>query len=400
MTHRNYWIWLQLCLGAGARFKEIIDDFGSVENLYSSNIIEWKMSPALTSNQIERLQKFTLNDTVKIIDKCEHNGWQIITFDDEIYPQRLREISNPPAVLYIDGKLPAIDNYAVIGIVGTRKASTYATKCAHIMSKGISRCGAITISGGALGVDTAAHKGALEEKAPTLLVLGCGFGTDYLEANRKLRESIRTTGALITEFPPGTKASKTTFPIRNRIISGLSLGILVVEAGVKSGSLITANYANEQGRDVYVIPASIFDYNFQGSNKLIDDGATIATSPRILIERYADKFPTLDLSKMKTVRDYLDETTDKSANAKEAEQVTFDNIARDRYEAVKRQNKALELSGDEKAVFDAMKTCFESIDIISGSSGLESKRVLVALTKLEMKKLVEVASGKRYRRKQ
>lgn len=399
MTDKRYWIWLQLCLGAGARFKEIIDAFGSVEELYNSNIIEWKMSPSLTSNQVEHLQAHSLDEADRIIDTCNRNGWQIITYDDEKYPDRLKQIVNPPAVLYIDGTMPEIDNYAVIGIVGTRKASTYATKCAHIMSKGISRCGAIVISGGALGVDTAAHNGAIESGAPTLIVLGCGLGTDYLEANRELRNKAKENGALITEFPPKTKASKTTFPLRNRIISGLSLGVLVVEAGVKSGSLITAAFANEQGRDIFVIPASILDYNFQGTNKLIEDGAIVATNPSSILGCYAEQYPTIDLSKIKSIRELSEESADKSANAKPELQVTFDKIAKDRFEAVKRQDKVLELNGDEKAVYIAMKSSFESVDVISDNCALEAKRVLVALTMLEMKGIVECTSGKRYRLK-
>lgn len=394
------WIWLQKCLGEGARFKEIIEDFGSVENLYGATIIDWRQSPALTMSQVERLQKYKITVADEIIEQCEHNNWQIITYDDELYPKRLKTIVNPPAVLYVDGNFVDIDNYVVIGIVGTRKASTYALDVAHVMAKGVSKCGAIVVSGGALGVDSSAHKGALSVSAKTIAVLGCGFGTDYLEANRELRNQIkRFGGALVTEFPPFTRASKQTFPLRNRIISGLSLGVLVVEAGVKSGSLITANFANEQGRDVYVIPASIFDFHFQGSNRLLDDGATVATSPEILIERYAFEYDTLDMSKIQTVHELIDEDKPNDANSPEIEQVTFDNVIKNRSEAVKRQSNALELSGDAKIVYNTLNQSFESIDAIAERCEIDTKRVLVALTMLEMKSLIESASGKRYRLK-
>lgn len=395
----RYWIWLQMCLGVGARFREIIDDFGSVEKLYSSNLIEWKMSTVLTSKQIENLQKYCLDDTQKIIDECNKNNWQIITYDDERYPNRLKEISNPPAILYVDGEMVDFDNYVTIGMVGTRKPSTYAVKVAHIMSKGVSLCGAIVVSGGALGVDSSAHKGALTIGAKTVAVLGCGFGTDYLEANRELREMIKQNGALITEYPPFTKASRTTFPMRNRIISGLSLGVLIVEAGVKSGSLITANFANEQNRDVFAIPASIFDYNFYGTNKLIEDGATVATNPSVLIEQYAERYDTLDMSKIKTARELFEDDLPKNANAPEPPQISFDNIKKDRAENVNRQKLSIELDGDEKSVYSSLSSSFESIDIIAERCSLDTKRVLVALTMLEMKALVETASGKRYRLK-
>jgi DNA processing protein len=397
MINDKYWIWLQKSLGEGAYFKEIIDDFGSIENLYNSNILERRMSTALTSKQIDQLEKYTIDDSQKIIDDCSKNNWQIVTYEDKNYPERLKNISNPPAVLYVDGTLPDVDNAVLIGIVGTRKASTYALKVAHIMSKGISLCGAVAVSGGALGVDSAAHKGAIAVGAKNIAVLGNGFGADYLKGNQDLRSEIKQNGALVSEYPPYTPATKFTFPMRNRIISGLSLGVFVVEAGVKSGSLITAKYANEQGRDIYAIPASIFDYDYYGTNKLIDDGATVATSPKILIERYAEEYKSIDLSKIKTVRELLEETIDKSANAPKEQQVTFDKIESDRAKSVDRQNKVIELSNEEKAVYNVLSESFVGIDVVIDKSPLISRRTVAMLTTLEMKGLIEVASGKRYK---
>lgn len=399
MSDRKYWIWLQLCLGAGAYFKEIIEEFGSVEQLYNSNLIEWKMSRSLVRSQIDNLQKYKLGDTEKIIEECNCNNWDIISYDDTRFPERLKEIPNPPAVLYIDGVLPDIDNSVAVGIVGTRKASSYAVRVADVMAKGISLCGALVVSGGALGVDSAAHSSALSVNAKTVAVLGNGLGSDYLKGNKDLREAIRKSGALVTEFPPFTPASKITFPIRNRIISGLSLGVLVVEAGVKSGSLITAKFANEQGRDVYSVPASIFDSNFLGTNKLIDDGATVATSPYILIERYAPHYDSIDLSKMKTVRELTETKKQNSANSQPKEQVTFDKIVDDRRENVQRQRQVLSLDGDERAVYRALGDEFEHIDTLIQKTALPSSRVTSALTMLEIKDIVQSASGKRYRLK-
>lgn len=399
MTDVRYWLWLQLALGAGARFKEIIDDFGSIEALYASNLLEWKMSPALSPQQIEKMQRYTLDDTEEILSACKKYSCKIITYDDKAYPTRLKRIVNPPAVIYVDGNLPDIDSYAVIGIVGTRKASSYALKASYVMAKGISLCNAIVVSGGALGVDTAAHKGALELNKPTVAVLGSGFGTSYLKTNEELRESIKSGGgALISEYPPYTEASKFNFPMRNRIISGLSLGVLVVEAGEKSGSLITAKHAREQRRDVFVIPASIFDYNFLGTNRLIDDGAYIATTPERLIEQYASSYETLDLSKIKTVRE-LFENESKNANTKKRKQVAFDNIVKDRAQRVSITQKALELNGNEKIVYSALSEEYMLIDEIISKTSLNAKEVLTALTLLEMKGVAQSASGKRFRLK-
>lgn len=395
----RYWLWMQRALGEGAHIKNIVEEFGGAKALYDSNIIEWKMSPSLTAKQINRLEQTNLTDIDEIVYTCENNGWQIIDYDDKLYPERLKEIYNPPCVLYVDGDMPDVDNLVTIGIVGTRKASDYAIKVTHIMSKGITECGAVVISGGALGVDTAAHKGALAVQGKTIAVLGCGLGTSYLNENKALRDTIKKNGALVTEYPPFTRASRTTFPLRNRIISGLSLGVLVVEAGVKSGSLITANFALEQGRDVFAVPASVLSVDFYGTNKLIDDGAMVATKPVHIIAPYAQRFASIDISKARTVDALLSDDVDyNSANAeKSADKLSFDTIEHNRQIRLENENKAKNLSGDVKAVYTCMNDSFMHIDIIIEKTGLASHKVIAALTQLEIIGLVESASGKRYK---
>lgn len=394
----RYWLWLQKALGAGAFIKEIVDDFGSVKKLYEANSIELRMSSALAPKQITRLEETSINDVDEIIYTCKQNNWSIIDYDDEAYPQRLRNINNPPAVIYIDGQLPEIDNLVTIGMVGTRKASEYAIKVTHIMSRGITEAGALVISGGALGVDTAAHKGALLAKGKTIAVLGCGLGNSYLSENKSLRDVIRKNGALVTEYPPFTSASRYTFPMRNRIISGLSLGVLVVEAGVKSGSLITANYALEQGRDVFAIPGSVLSLDFAGTNKLIDDGAMVATKPEHIIAAYASRFDSVDLSKVRSVDELMNEDCDKSANIiKEDDKASFDNLEKGRQERLEKESKALSLKGDAKLVYNALGSNFVHLDEIVELTGLNGAKVLAALTVLEVKGLAVSTSGRRYK---
>ncbi len=394
----RYWLWLQRALGEGAYIKNMIEDFGSVNKLYSSNILEWRMSPALTAKQIDRLEQTDINSVDEIIYTCEKNGWTIIDYDDERYPNRLREIHNPPCVLYVDGILPDIDNLAVIGIVGTRKASTYAIKVTHIMSRGITECGALVVSGGALGVDTAAHKGALTAGGNTVAVLGCGLGASYLSENKPLRDIIKNNGALVTEYPPFTRASRTTFPMRNRIISGLSVGVLVVEAGVKSGSLITANYALEQGRDIFAVPASVLSVDFSGTNKLIDDGAMVATKPAQIVSVYAEKFSTIDISKARSVDELMNDESDKSANVEKNEnKLSFESIEENREKRLKNEHKASTLNGDAKIVYQCLNDCFLHIDAIIEKTGLTSAKVMASITQLEVMGLIESTSGKRYK---
>lgn len=391
------WIRLQSALGAGAALSEIIEYFGSAKALFDAGKTEWRMSPVLVPRQIEKLCESTEAQANEVLATCKMNGWQVVPYDDPHYPERLRSIFNPPAVLYVDGELPDIDNSIVIGIVGTRRASDYAVKAADVMSRGIAERGAIVASGGALGVDTAAHNGAMLAGGKTIAVLGCGLGTKYLMENKPLRDAVVKNGALITEFQPFTPASKYTFPIRNRIISGISLGVLVVEASVKSGSLITANYALEQGRDVFALPCSILDPAFAGTNKLIDDGAIVATKPLDLLYPYAEEYG-VKIDEVKSVGKIMRETGDKSANVYgKARDISFDNLQAGRKRREARQKAAAELSGKTKAVFNALGEEYQSADEISRAAGLSIGEALTALTALEIAGLAASAGGKRYR---
>ena len=394
----RYWLWLQRALGEGAYISKIIEDFGSAKDLYNSNILEWKMSASLTVKQVTRLEQTRLTDVDEIIYSCENNNWDIIDYEDIRYPKRLKEIVNPPAVLFVDGELPDFDNLAAIAIVGTRKASEYAVKVTHVMSRGITEAGALVISGAALGVDTYAHRGAIAAGGKTVAVLGCGFGSSYLHENKPLRDIIKKNGALITEYPPFTKASKTTFPMRNRIISGLSLGVLVVEAGVKSGSLITAKLALEQNRDVYAVPVSILSTDFAGTNKLIDDGAKVVTKPEHLIEAYSTFYDSIDLSKIRTVDELMYDESIKCANAEiDSKKYSFENLERGRAARAERQSTAMSLDKDSKAVYSCLDDTYKHIDLIINESGVSSSKAITALTQLELAGLAKSASGKRYR---
>lgn len=391
------WIRLQSALGAGAALSEIIEYFGSAKALFDAGETEWRMSPVLVPRQIEKLCESTEAQANEVLATCKMNGWQVVPYDDPHYPERLRSIFNPPAVLYVDGELPDIDNSIVIGIVGTRRASDYAVKAADVMSRGIAERGAIVASGGALGVDTAAHNGAMLAGGKTIAVLGCGLGTKYLMENKPLRDAVVKNGALITEFQPFTPASKYTFPIRNRIISGISLGVLVVEASVKSGSLITANYALEQGRDVFALPCSILDPAFAGTNKLIDDGAIVATKPLDLLYPYAEEYG-VKIDEVKSVGKIMRETGDKSANVYgKTRDISFDNLQAGRKKREARQKAAAELSGKTKSVFNALGEEYQSADEISRAAGLSIGEALTALTALEIAGLAASAGGKRYR---
>ena len=401
MSDKRYWIWLQLCLGAGKRFSPIIEYFGSVENVYNSNYLQRKACPLIKDKLLDRMEETDISKADEIIELCKNNDWQIITFEDDEYPKKLKNIYDPPAVLYVSGEMPDVDNMMTLGVVGTRKASPYALNCARVVSKGIARCNGIIVSGGALGVDTASHEGALSANGKTIVVLGCGLACNYLSTNNDLRRKASMSGAVISEYPPDTPATKFTFPPRNRIISGLSDGVYVVEAGDRSGSLITASYATDQSRDLFATPASIFDEDFNGTNRLIEDGAIPVTSIKAIVSHYTQRYKTLDTTGLAIIRELLsDEYADKTIPDELEEQLTFENIGEHRQARSEIDRKASMLKGNEKAVFDALSDDFTDTDTICAKSGLSVHIVLMSLTMLELDGLAEAGMGKRYRKKQ
>ena len=374
MSDVLYWIWFQHCIGCARCFDNVLDYFGSIEAFYESNYLQKKCCPELNDNMIRKSEEFTLNDAKKIVDKCKKNGWNIITYEDSEYPVKLKNIYNPPAVLYVSGNLPDIDNVLTFGSVGTRKASPYALKASKVIAKGVARCGGVVVSGGALGIDTASHEGALEGGGKTVAVLGCGLGANYLMSNADLRRRIAANGALISEYPPGTQAS---------------------------GSLITASFAADQGRDIFVLPSSIFDTGFNGTNKLIEDGAVPVTSMNVILSQYKEKYRTLDISKAASFEELLsDEYKERDIPFEKDEQLSFDKIDEHRDNQEKMTQTAAKISGNEKAVYYALTDGYTDIDSIAARANLDMKDVLMSLTMLELDGLAEAGIGKRYRKKQ
>lgn len=218
----------------------------------------------------------------------ERFGIKGITILDSEYPDLLREIQDPPPVLFIKGQWPLIlDNSTLtIAMVGSRESSEYGTRAAEALAHGLAEKGAVVVSGMARGIDCAAHRGALDGGGKTIAVLGSGLLNVYPKSNLSIFERISTNGAILSEFPPNLKAKPFNFPRRNRIISGMSRGVVVVEAGMKSGSLITVDYALSQGRDVFAVPGNINSLSSKGSNFLIKQGAKIVLCPSDILEEY------------------------------------------------------------------------------------------------------------------
>ncbi|MBE6832004.1 DNA-processing protein DprA [Faecalispora sporosphaeroides] len=287
-----FWVWLQHGLGAGSgKVRRVLSCCTGLREFWEAGPQFWELQGLFTARELSALRAFSPRDAQRIADRCEKSGIRLLTPEEEGYPRSLWEIANPPCVLYVKGQLPAVDEMPAIAVVGTRDATISGKKIAFSLSYQLARAGAVVISGGARGIDTAAHRGALQARGKTVCVLGCGLEHPYLMENAGLRDWIAESGAVISEYPPDSPASRAAFPIRNRIISGLSCGVLVVEAAAKSGSLITADLALEQGRDVFAVPCGIDNPVSRGVNTLIKNGAVPVGGAAELLEQYLDRFP-------------------------------------------------------------------------------------------------------------
>jgi DNA processing protein len=281
----KYWLALRRVEQVGSvGFQRLVESFGSPERVFSASWASLKAAAGVAPDTARHIREFREWDRVEEeLEKARVLGIQILPFTDPSYPRRLREIYAFPPLLYVRGMLGADE--ACIAVVGSRTAGTHGRYTAERLSRDLALRGVTVVSGLARGIDTAAHRGALSGKGRTIAVLGCGPDVAYPPENEDLLGEIGRRGAVITEYPFGSPPSAAHFPARNRIISGLSLGVTVVEATEKSGSLITARLALEQGREVFAVPGSIDSPRSRGTNRLIRDGAKLVESAEdILVE--------------------------------------------------------------------------------------------------------------------
>lgn len=292
MNHLVYWIWLSLRCGAGNELGSyLLKHFSTPQNIYEAKEEELLALDGITKEMVSALMDRDLTRAQKIAEYCERVNVGILTLDSPNYPDRLRSIYAKPILLYYRGKLPNVDDHVLIACVGKRKCSPTGTQTAYKLGMELVHGGAIVVSGMASGVDSAAHKGAISAGGHTIAVLGCGIDRVYPPENKELMEKIAATGTLVTEYAPGTDPLGRNFPIRNRIISGFCQGTVVVEADQRSGSLITAKKALQQGRDLFAFPGKANDPNYTGTNALIQNGATLVTCARDILLDYEPLYP-------------------------------------------------------------------------------------------------------------
>ncbi len=375
----KYLVWLNEVMGPGnPRSKKALEYFGTAQRIYNASLDERASSDVFTKTELSKLSKISLSRANDIITYCITKKIDIIGINDKSYPTCLAAIYNPPLVLFVKGKLPNFNNTPAITVVGPRKVSEYGKKAAYSLSFRLARAGFIVVSGGALGTDTYAHAGALKSGGVTVLVMGCGIDSDYLRQNKPLRDEVAKKGCLISEVAPNTNTTKFSFPIRNRILSALSLGTVVVEAPTVSGSLITAKLANEQGRDVFIIPGAPDKEEYKGSNALLRDGAKAIVDLSDIFGEYIARFPDkIDIEKA-----YDKKIIENSAS----DEKSVKNISK---------NFNVSLSKEAKIVYNCIdKQKFLPEEIIN--TGLDPNKLLSALTELEMEFLIRALPGGMY----
>lgn len=292
MAGLKYWVWLTTAEGLSAESRRaLLGHFASPEDVYYAQPADALQIEGFWPEQAALLEHKSLDRAEMILEQCARKDLFLLTWQDAAYPDRLRNIYDAPLLLYGKGAMPLFDEEAAVAVVGTRDCTPYGVRTAESLGYEMAREGALVVSGMAKGIDGAAHRGALRAGGLTAAVLGCGVDVIYPAANRRLYEDIAATGVLLSEYPPGTEPFARNFPSRNRIISGLSLAAVVVEAPARSGALITAETALEQGRDVFAVPGPVGAEQSVGCNRLIRDGAGLVTEGWDVLREYQARFP-------------------------------------------------------------------------------------------------------------
>ena len=411
-----HWIWFAHRPGLTDRMKLILlEHFQDPEEIYFADGGLFDHIEGLTPEAKESLRDRVLTAAEETLDNCRREKIHLLTYRDAAYPARLKNIADPPVLLYYKGVLPDFDGSPVIGVVGTRKASAYGLTTAKRMGYQIGKCGGIVVSGMAYGIDAMAMAGALTAGAAVVGVLGCGADIVYPPSNRALFQDTQRYGCILSEFAPGVPPMGYHFPKRNRIIAGLSCGVLVVEAPQKSGALITARQALDQGRDVFVVPGNIDVPSFEGSNRLLRDGAIPVFSGWDAVSEYQALYPDKIRKDTQpaTQTAYPDEVLRAAAEEKTTEKVAQkvrlpkkkDPSAENSCKKVIDKEPSApyidvndtlpKLSADESVIVAALKNGERLVDDIIAETGMSTGKVLAQLTMMELKGLIRRLPGKR-----
>lgn len=407
MASLKYWLWLTSRKGMDAPSAlAVLDHFVTPERAYYADLEDYQALPLRPQVKQGLLDK-ELDTAERILEQCDRLGLRIMTFQDADYPARLKQIADPPAVLYIRGRAFHFDEEAAIGVVGTREPSGYGIQCAERFGLELARGGALLVSGIAEGLDSCAIRGALKGGGPVVSVLAGGVDVPFPVQNRYLYEDVAAAGALISEYPPGTRHRGHHFLARNRILSGLSLGVLAVECRIHSGTMSTVNHAIEQNRDIFAIPGAIDAPMSEGTNRLIRQGARLVTCGADILEEYWGRYPLkLSASAPLTPEAAQARLEDLRQGERAAQPVPEEVSAPIKAEvsAAKQNERELvpvseqksRFTDDELAVLAALGDKHMTADELVEMTQLPARRVLSTLTMLQISAAVEEQPGKRF----
>ena len=383
----KYWVWLSELKGLRNQTRlALLRRFGDPESIFYADADELLLTDGVERSQLKLLENHDLAPADRILADCQRLDIQLLTLSDAAYPGRLKNIYDPPALLYCKGRLPLLDDLLCVAVVGTRDCTPYGVACAEKLGFGLASGGAAVVSGLAKGIDAAAIRGALRASGVTVGVVGNGLDVYYPYESRYLYEDVASAGILLSEYPPGTEPASGHFPVRNRIISGLSLAALVVEAPEKSGALITAATALEQGRDVFAVPGPIDAPASVGCNCLIRDGAGLVSDASDILREYEGRF----VLNLKESREQPETLGYQARMAPEPKPVA---------PTLSLRHSDAELTDDQIAVLKALSdTEPMQVDDLTELVEIPTRRVLSALTVLEIDQYVAQHPGKRYTR--
>ena len=389
MARLKYWVWLSCVVGVRPVMKvRLARTMGGPEAVFfakKSELLE--AEPLLTDTEANKLMDKSMEKPSKALSYCQEHGIQILTVQDADYPDRLRQIADPPPVLYVWGKLPPVDDRALIAVVGTRRATPYGLKMAGIMGRDLALGGAIVTSGLAEGCDGAAMEAALRAGGLSVGVLGTAIDEVYPAKNRWLFDAVKAQGAVISEYAPGMRTFPSDFKQRNRIISGLSLGVVIVEAPLHSGTRNTADHALEQNRDVFAVPGNADAPASAGCNELIMQGAVPVTGAAAVLRAYSARS---DLFPQEPGEIHIKKEIDKPKDIVYIDVTEAPPPDPDRWK---------DLPEPQRKVMEALTGKDMHADELIAATGLSAPEILSALTMLQLAGHVVQGDGKRYSRK-
>ena len=396
MSSLKYWLWLATRKGVGIHgVQSVLEQFGTPERAFFADPGEFAN---LSRGAADGLQDHSMEKAERILADCDRLGIRIMTIQDADYPKRLRQLEDAPSILYLKGNLSHPDEEVTVGVVGSREASEYGKQVAGRLGLDLARGGATVVSGTAAGIDSCAVRGALRGGGRVICVLGGGIDVPYPRWNAPLYDDVAANGLLVSEYPPGTTNDGPHFPVRNRIISGLALGLVVVEAKeFGSGALITANHALEQNRDVFAVPGNVDAGNSRGCIRLIQQGAKPVLSAEDILVEYRDRYP-IRLVRVPALSE--EETKQRLEHTQQQEddtprQRTAVDKKNDKEYSVKKRSVA-GLTDDEIAILHALTGKSAQPDELVEQTQIPARRVLSALTMLQIAGCVEEKPGKRF----